>query len=195
MEYGLTMNTIRSFIAVPLATPVQRALTKLIKKLARPDDGIRWVPTDNLHLTLKFLGDVDNTEIPSVCQAIRNCCADFEPFQIAHLGTGGMPSDQRARVLYAGVQDTDEQLSLLVGKLEKELAQLGFKPESRDYRPHLTLGRVRHGTRGENDETMQELATFRESLWGETLVDRVVLVASFLDKAGPTYQVMDTIQL
>ena len=85
------MHNIRSFIAIPLAPDVQRAAVRLIKRLSEPNDGIKWVPTDNLHLTLKFLGDVDNTEVPRVCDVLREVCEDFQPFDLHLIGTGGFP--------------------------------------------------------------------------------------------------------
>ena len=69
------MNKIRSFIAIPLASDVRRATIRLVERLRRENDGIKWVPTDNLHLTLKFLGDVDNTEIPDVCEVLHRVAA------------------------------------------------------------------------------------------------------------------------
>ena len=66
------MKSIRSFIAIPLDPEVSRAAVRLIERIREPGDGIKWVPTDNLHLTLKFLGDVHNTEVPQVCEVIRD---------------------------------------------------------------------------------------------------------------------------
>lgn len=189
------MQTIRSFIAIPLPSPTQKAVTKLIRDLEEPGDGIRWVPTDNLHLTLKFLGEVTNTEVPTVCNAIRSVCQDIEPFELRYVGTGGMPKDDRARVLYVGVEDPTKQLTHLATELETKMADLGFKPEPRDYRPHLTLGRVRSGYRSSHDEVMKRLLENQDTSWGDTTVDKVLLIASFLEKSGPSYQTMDTIEL
>ena len=93
------MKHIRSFIAIPLASEVSRAAVRLIKRLSEPGDGIKWVPTDNLHLTLKFLGDVDNTVVPRVCEVLHEVCGAYEPFDLEFLGTGGFPDTERPRVL------------------------------------------------------------------------------------------------
>ena len=79
---------IRSFIAIPLAPGVRSNAIKLIRKLSESDDGIKWVPTDNLHLTLKFLGDVENTDVPDICNALSDICDQFEPFELNFRGTG-----------------------------------------------------------------------------------------------------------
>jgi 2'-5' RNA ligase len=163
--------------------------------LSEPDDGIKWVPIDNLHLTLKFLGDVDNTAVPHVCDVIREVCEPYGPFELVFGGTGAFPNLDRPRVLYAGVQDPSGSLTQMVTRLESELAELGFKPEPRDYTPHLTLGRTRSGSRRAGSEVVQRLLRDQTTELGSMRVDTVKMLASFLDKKGPTYQVMDTIRL
>lgn len=189
------MKTIRSFIAIPLSPKVNRATVRLIERLRQPDDGIKWVPTDNLHLTLKFLGEVDNTEVPRVCDVLRDICDEFEPFELTFVGTGGLPNIEQPRVLYAGVEDPSQSLTEIVARLERDLAELGFKPEPRDYTPHLTLGRTRGGSRRASSDVVERLRGDESTTLGSMPVDTVQMVASFLDKHGPTYQIMDTIGL
>ncbi|MDE0862548.1 MAG: RNA 2',3'-cyclic phosphodiesterase [Rubripirellula sp.] len=189
------MRHIRSFIAIPLAADVNRNATRMLQRLSQSGDGIKWVPTDNLHLTLKFLGDVNNTEVPGVCSVIHQICQNYPPFQLHFRGTGGFPSIDRPRILYAGVDDASGALTEIVTQLETSLAELGFKQEPRDYTPHLTLGRTRSGSQRANSDVMDQLAREDKTELGSMLVQSVQLFASFLDKSGPTYQVMDTIQL
>ena len=190
------MRKIRSFVAIPLAANVTGGAIKLIRKLSEPDDGIKWVPLDNLHLTLKFLGDVDNTEVPDICNALSDICDQYDPFMLHFKGTGGFPNLDKPRILYAGVNDPTGALVEMVGRIETSLADLGFKPEPRDYRPHLTLGRTRSRSRQAGNTVIEKLREHSDIDFGEMEVDAVELVASFLDKkSGPTYQVMDTIEL
>jgi 2'-5' RNA ligase len=189
------MRHIRSFIAIPLAADVNRNATRMLQRLSQSGDGIKWVPTDNLHLTLKFLGDVNNTEVPGVCSVIHQICQNYPPFQLHFRGTGGFPSIDRPRILYAGVDDASGALTEIVTQLETSLAELGFKQEPRDYTPHLTLGRTRSGSQRANSDVVDQLAREDKTELGSMLVQSVQLFASFLDKSGPTYQVMDTIQL
>ena len=189
------MQLIRSFIAIPITPGIQKSAARLVSRLSGDSDGIKWVPTDNLHLTLKFLGDVDNREVPKVCEVLRRCCAEVGPFTILFRGVGGFPNAARARVVYAGVAEGGEPLKRIVEGLEVELAELGFKPEPRDYVPHLTLGRTRGGSRRGSPEVAERIEQNAGSDLGSMEVDRVLLMASFLDKAGPTYQVMDTVML
>jgi len=189
------MRNIRSFIAIPLAADVNRKATRMLERLSQSGDGIKWVPADNLHLTLKFLGDVDNTDIPRMCNVIHQICQNYAPFQLQFRGTGGFPSLERPRILYAGVEDASGSLTEMVAQFETSLAELGFKQEPRDYVPHLTLGRTRSGSRRASGEVMDRLASEDKTELGDMLVQSVQLIASFLDKSGPTYQVMDTIHL
>lgn len=189
------MHTIRSFIAIPIPTEITSAAKKIVRRLKPLDDGIKWVPMDNFHLTLKFLGEVDNVEVPAVCKAIRKVTDAIEPFELRIAGTGGLPSADKPRVVFAGVADPTGNLVALVNGLEKQLADLGFKPEPRDYSPHLTLGRTRSNSRRAGEELVAAMGTLGDLRLGDMTVDEIHLMASFLDKTGPTYQVMDTIEL
>ena len=189
------MNKIRSFIAIPLSEQVRRAVGRLLHQVASDGDGIAWVPADNLHLTLKFLGDVADTEIPSVCSEIRAACDDLDSFALTVNGTRCLPSLKKPRVLCAGIDDADDVLPSLVADLETRMADLGFKREPRDYVAHLTLGRAKGASRRASSDVLQRLQKFADFQGGEIQVDRVQLIASFLDKSGPTYQTMDTVML
>lgn len=187
------MRKIRSFIALPLAGSISGGAIKLIRKLSELDGGIKWVPTDNLHLTLKFLGDVENTEVHDICKIISDVCYQFDPFPLRFVGTGAFPDLDRPRLLYVGVEDPTGALVEMVSRLEEDLAKLGFKPEPRDYRPHLTIGRCR--SRRISPEVLEVMQAHGDHEFGEMETDVVELIASFLDKTGPTYNVMDTIEL
>ncbi len=189
------MHTIRSFIAIPLSAEIQRAARRLIRDLRRDQDGIKWVPEDNLHLTLKFLGDVVDREVHQVCQTIRQVCQATQPLTLTFAGVGGFPTSERPRTIWAGITEGGPELTDLVSRLEPALAGLGFKPDSRDYRPHLTLGRVKSGMRSASDEVVERIQTLSHRSLGTMQADEVKLIASYLDRQGPTYNVMDTVYL
>lgn len=191
----IDMKTIRTFIAISLNDQIRRETVRLIERLRQPDDGIRWVPTDNLHLTLKFLGEVENTAAPAVCRVVREVCDAYDPIELKFAGTGGLPSLERARVLYAGIEDPSGLLCEIVSDLDRAYGELGFKREPRDYTPHLTLGRVKRGSRRVSAEVLERLLAVRDVTLGTLVADTVEVVASFLDKGGPTYQVMDRVSL
>ncbi len=189
------MHTIRSFIAIPLSAAVSKNARHLVRELSREKDGIKWVPVDNLHLTLKFLGDVVDREVPAVCRAVRQVCSELFPFEIEFVGTGGFPSTDRPRVLWGGITRGGEELIELVSALEIALAELGFKPDGRDYRPHLTLGRVRSGSRTASADVIERLTKWAHRPLGEMRAEEVRIYASYLDKAGASYHVMDRVRL
>jgi len=189
------MRTIRTFVAVPLSNEVGHEVRQLVGRLRQPNDGIRWVPPANLHLTLKFLGDVENTDVPAVCQVVRDVCSENDPFELTFGGTGTLPSLRRPRVLYAGVEDSSGTLRAIVADLEQAFAELGFKPEPRDYTPHLTLGRGSRGNRRVSAEAIERLQREDDVELGVMIAEEVHVIASFLDKQGPTYQVMDRVDL
>jgi 2'-5' RNA ligase len=188
------MRTIRSFIAVPLPVEVQRRVGRVIDLLASDDDGVKWVPAENLHLTLKFLGDVDNRSVPEVCQTMRACCREQAPFGIELSGMGAFPDVGRTRVLWIGVVQGEKPLTELVERLEEKCAAIGFKREPRRYQAHLTIGRMKTGRRP-SDELREKLTSYEKTPFGSVLVNEIHLVASFLEKRGASYTVMDRAEL
>ena len=189
------MQSIRCFIGVPLVPPIAKTVVKVIDRLSQTEAAIKWVPRDSLHLTLKFLGDVDNTEVPRICEVIRAATDDVPPFQVDFVGVSAMPSIDRPRVVHVGVHDDHRGLTQIAGGLEDGLANLGYRREPRDYQPHLTLGRVK-GSRAKASATLARAIESESDLDAGTMtVDRVQLIASYLDRGGPTYHVMDTVLL
>lgn len=188
------MQKIRSFIALPLNTQIRDAAATLMERFYDYASGIKWVEAENLHLTLKFLGDVDNREIPDVCKEIRRCCEEVNPFGLEIQGVGGFPSIDRARVIWAGVEDESGQLTKLATRIDEQMGTLGFKREFRDYTPHLTLGRLKKGSRPA-EGFAEQASREAEFTVGSVECREVYLLASYLEKQGPTYTVMDRVPL
>ncbi|MEO9593610.1 RNA 2',3'-cyclic phosphodiesterase [Rhodopirellula bahusiensis] len=189
------MKTIRTFLAIPLPSDLARTASRWMAETKSPGDGIKWVPDENLHLTLKFLGEVDNVETPAVCNTLEAACEDLEPFPLVLEGASGIPDLERPRVLTVAVDDATSTLTNLVADLEKRFAAMGYKPEPRDYRPHLTVGRTRSGTRRANSDVINRWRKFEEDEIGEFNVREIHVVGSFLEKQGPTYNVLGRVQL
>ncbi len=189
------MHTIRSFIAIPLSGEVQRAARKMLRELRGEKDGMKWVPEDNLHLTLKFLGDVVDRDVPSVCRVVRDCCSQVEPFDLELQGCGGFPNLERPRVVWAGIEQGGDSLATLVTSLEKGLASLGFRPDSRDYRPHLTLGRAGSSGRFASADIVRKDEANARSMVRPDASQPSASVCQFLGSRRPTYNVMARIPL
>ena len=143
---------------------------------------VDWTAAANLHVTLKFLGQVKENEVPGVLAEGTEAARHAKPFRLSVGGLGAFPSgdSKPARILWAGVQEPTGRLGLLVQSLEARLEGLGFIRETRPFHPHLTLGRVKDGSRGR--ELLTGLADF-----GEVEVSSLALFESWRDAQGTRY--------
>jgi len=175
---------LRLFVAVELPASVRRALGELARDLARCRADVKWVEEENFHLTLKFLGEVDQARLPEVQEALARAARGAKPFSFEATGTGAFPSPGRPRVIWVGVGRGAEELGSLAARVDAELARVGFAAEARPFSPHLTLGRVR-SPRGVGDLVRAlEQACFPAR---EVPVGEIVLFQSVLGRAGPVY--------
>jgi 2'-5' RNA ligase len=135
----------RMFCAVELPHDVRVQLHDHIRRLreAVPDAAASWSRPENIHLTLKFFGNVATDKLPAISAAATRATKEFSPFQIRIGGTGVFPKPSRAQALWIGVDDPAGQLSTLQRRLEDECASEGFAKEDRAFRPHLTIARLR----------------------------------------------------
>lgn len=174
----------RLFVAVELPASVRRALGELVRDLERSRADVKWVEEENFHLTLKFLGEVDEARLPEVKEALARVARGAKPFSFEAAGTGAFPSPGRPRVLWVGVGRGAEELGSLAARVDAELARVGFPPEGRPFSPHLTLGRVR-SHRGMSDLAgALARACFPAR---EVPVEEIVLFQSILGRGGPVY--------
>lgn len=176
---------LRTFIAVELASAVQHAAAGLIRQLAAAGSDVKWVEEENIHVTLHFLGDVAEEEIPQLVRPLDKAVRPLPAFPIEVRQVGAFPNVHRPRTLWLGVTDGAEELAVVHQVLRDELAALGFRTEHRGFVPHATIGRVR-GTR-----RMQELAAALGShenfLAGESLVHHVTVFSSEMRPGGSIY--------
>lgn len=183
------MGTIRTFIAVDVSPKSADRASDLINRLQAAAAGVKWVEPKNLHLTLKFLGDVPEAETPEVCRSVARAVAEFAAFEISLRGAGAFPSRQRPRTLWIGVGEGLERLRALHAAVDSVLAKLRFPKERRPFHPHLTIGRVRRG--GPELRGLPELLEKNDRFdVGKSIVTEVITYASFLDKRGPTYEAL-----
>jgi 2'-5' RNA ligase len=186
------MPRLRTFIAVELASSVITRAGDLIDKLRVAAAEINWVRPQQMHLTLKFLGDVPDTETPDICRVVSEVAADFEPFEITFRGAGAFPNAKQPRTLWIGIEDGADELKSLQAALDDALkAKLGFAKEPRGFHPHLTIGRVKRelpGGHGELTQLLEKHVHFDADL---TVIDEVVTFASFLGRQGPRHDALD----
>lgn len=181
--------SIRCFIAVELEHVMKRELGRLQARLRHKfdvgDKSMKWVRPENVHLTLKFLGDVEDGQIPDICRAVDQAVKESAPF-IFELGNCGcFPAAGAARVLWVGILEGEREMEKLQQVLENSLQTSGFPPEGRKFSPHLTLARIKNAKAG---RLVQEAAkTIEPFHLGRQEVCEIVVFQSALTPAGAIY--------
>ena len=183
------MGLIRTFIAAELPLPLQDAIQKATSGLHKTlgDELIRWVPPHNVHLTLKFLGDVSPASLDQIKQILVTEAAQVESFAVQVEGLGAYPNPRRPRVLWVGL-NAPASLTALQHSIDAAAARLGFESEDREFSPHLTIGRVRQNLSvAEQQKIRTALEEAQIANLGTAQVDAVYLFKSDLQAAGSIY--------
>lgn len=192
------MEEIRTFVAIELSTEIQGELRRvqemLKEKIATPH--LRWVDSENIHLTLKFLGNIPPDRTQEITAALKEACEGLSPFIMDISGLGCFPSTNNPRVIWVGVQEDTGRLKRLQEQVEERLATLGFKPEGQPFRPHLTLGRVRKEAHMGARRLIGGIvsATSIGDL-GQMEVGEITLMKSTLLPSGAQYSRLETVPL
>lgn len=183
------MSLTRAFIALEIPTQTHQEISIKTTGL-RKDLGthlVRWVSPGNIHLTLKFLGDISSTQIEQVTQALSDLASKHEKHKIIISGLGTFPNMRRPRVIWIGIQ-APEQLRALYQNLETAIAKLGFPPEKRSFNPHLTIGRVKqHISPTEIERIRNIMSNAKVGLIDTVEVENLHLFKSDLKPSGAVY--------
>jgi 2'-5' RNA ligase len=183
---------IRAFIAVDLDDPVIEKVCNVVEILKPRITEIRWLRKENLHLTLKFLGNIAESQVEPITAALRHPLGLFSPCTISAKGLGVFPDFRRPKILWVGL--TGDQLVQLAAEIESALMPIGFTPENRAFTPHLTIGRWREGSRPAKN-LRQEIDSLNDFEFGACAVRQIVLFQSVLKPEGASYSELKTIQL
>ncbi len=183
----------RTFIAIELTPALRRPLLKLLQEVFPRHRDVRWCSENQLHVTLKFLGEVRPEQLPQVCEAARTASAQVQPFVLRIKGLGGFPNPRSPRVLWCGVEDPTGSCRRWVELAEPLFDELGFPPEGRAFTPHITLGRSRGP--GGNGILRDILATAPPLETEPMTVERVVVFESHLLPTGARYNPLATLAL
>jgi 2'-5' RNA ligase len=183
------MARIRTFVAVDLGKTIRDRIVALQENLAQAGTEVKWVEPENLHVTLLFLGEVDERALPPVCRVVAECAGQHAPFPLSIETAGSFPNLRRPRILWVGAGEGTQPLCALHDALEPPLLDLGcYRREERQYTPHITLGRVR------SDRPTADLSTAlaRKAGWkgGEITVRELLVMSSELTPKGPNYTVL-----
>jgi 2'-5' RNA ligase len=178
---------VRTFIAIDLEPEVKTALQSLILTLKATGADVRWTQPGGLHLTLKFLGEVDEGQAAAVKKVVAEVAARHSAFPLRLEGTGAFPGDRNPRVLWAGFSAAPELLALH-DELDGELEGEGFACDNRAFHPHLTLGRVKGSDRVRN--ALLELEKHQQETFGNMTVRKLTLFESRLRPDGAEYRAL-----
>jgi len=184
---------IRAFLAVDLPDTLRPQLALVQGELKKSNADVRWVQVGNIHLTLKFFGNVPDAEIDPITQAARESAESQAPFQLQVTNAGAFPNMKSPRVIWVGLGGDVIPLAQMYHKLEKAFAALGHLPEGRAFNPHLTLGRVK------SPVNRHRLALALEKLpplnWPPFQVNEIILFKSTLTPQGSIYTPLAVIPL
>lgn len=147
-------DLVRLFFGFELPRDVIRISRELRTLVGDPKKTVRWVPTHNIHLTLRYLGPTPDSAVAGIVSAAESGLADMRTMQITLAGTGVFPAPTRPRVLWLGVDGDIETVQQMEGAIHGLVEPLGFPKEPRDYVPHVTLGRVRYPQKVPPDVSM-----------------------------------------
>lgn len=180
----------RVFSAIELSKTVRSSVEDYSDNLARefPKAPAKWSRTEKLHLTLRFFGNVEEPGLEVITDAHKSLAAAFSPFRLSIEGTGVFPTIRRPKVLWLGVSGT-EALGRFRSDVDEELAAEGIEPEERDFRPHLTIARLKGGP-GTRDLARHHLSLDFEPV--DLNVARIVIFESVLKPTGSEYTLLET---
>lgn len=187
------MKVIRTFVAVLISEELRSNVSRVqeeVKKLA-PD--VKWVAPENLHVTLKFLGNVEEDALPRVFGAVEDAVGGRPAFDLSLGGLGAFPSPAKARVVWVGVQEGKDELIELARDVDATLGKLGFPKEEKAFKAHITIGRAKQ------DRFVRGLASAIGSVdardLGRQRAACVTVMQSELRPEGPTYTPMRSVEL
>lgn len=181
-------DAVRLFLGVRISVEAAEAIAgaaRAMRDTARAEGlSIRWVPPENYHITLKFLGWMSEATIAGIADEIPEALAGARAFEIATAGLGVFPKPERARVLWAGARDSNGELADLAEKVEGASERLGFAREAREFHPHVTIARFRRPA-----SARVLLDAVSEQEFSRSLVSSVVLFESVMKSDGSEYAV------
>jgi 2'-5' RNA ligase len=177
----------RTFIAIEIPEEFKTALAELQNDLRRARAGVSWTSPENIHLTLKFLGEVEESRVAEISAACARVAGTSRPFALQLGFPGVFPDARRPRVIWAGLQGEVEVLSALQKDLEERISAIGLKGDEKEFHPHLTVGRVKSARNSRELIARAELYDLPPLSFD---VREIVLIRSVLHPAGAQYTPM-----
>ena len=174
----------RLFIALPLGPQVEACLGEISNLLKRKGGAVKWVDPRNIHLTVRFLGDTEETKVTALKELLNTVAGRHSTVMATIDRLGAFPNLRRPRVFWAGLRDNLDVLENLATEVEQGVRQLGFEPEQKRFKPHLTMGRVKEN---QGLDSLMAFISSYEFVKTPLKLDRLVLFKSTLTPRGPIY--------
>jgi 2'-5' RNA ligase len=189
----MCMATVRTFIAINLDGSLHKTLGEVMDKFASSKASVKWVTPQNVHVTLKFLGNVEEARLPEVFAACERAAVGFKPIELEVRAVGCFPNMNRPRVVWLGMEKGDDAVKELQHKVESELELIGFPREEREFRTHLTIGRVKGGQG--ISRLCRLLEEERNVFIGSMRAEKISVMKSKTLPSGPIYTELKAIPL
>jgi 2'-5' RNA ligase len=182
----------RLFIAIKVSPDADTLnhIYRIVKRLE--GEAIKWVDFSGIHLTLKFLGDTEPELIPEIKEALANLAQFHKSMNLKMEGIGVFPNPNKPRVLWLGLEQ-DEKLTQLAKHIEKEMEKIGFEPEQKEFKPHITLGRIKFIRDLRNLQKL--LDQYKDKYFQDVAVEEIILYESTLTPAGARYKALAKFKL
>lgn len=179
----------RCFIAIPLPDEIHHQLSKIQLELKETGADAKWVEAGNVHLTLKFLGDVQESKIKTISQKLKKIANKHTLFETCIGKLRAFPTLSNSRVVWIGLNKNEKKINNLQKEIEESLQSLGFEKEMRPFHPHLTLGRVRSKKNIQN--LVEKIKTLPLPQFKPITIDKIILFQSILKPQGAEYTALD----
>jgi len=174
----------RTFIALNLSDETKEELSRIQEEFKKADADVKWNKPHNIHITLKFLGDIDETKVSEIKSVLDSISRESKPFDISLFKLGAFPSLNQVRVLWVGIDKGCSEVDQIAASVENNLEKIGFLKEDRPFSAHLTLGRVKSGR---NKAALKEKLSSIEAQPKSSRIDSITLYQSTLTPKGPIY--------
>lgn len=180
----------RTFIAIELPQEIKDTLGRLQAKLKVAGADVKWVEPKNIHLTLKFLGEIDEQAVSRISSSLEEVCRAGKPFTIELSSLGAFPDAASPRIIWIGLKRGNKEVKEIFQNIEKHLAILGIPREEREFSAHITIGRTRSG-KNRQELTKLLLAPAQNLSEWQFQVSKITLFKSTLTPRGPIYEVIN----
>ncbi|MCF8069161.1 MAG: RNA 2',3'-cyclic phosphodiesterase [Desulfobacterales bacterium] len=187
------LDTIRTFIAIEISEQARTTVCGIQNDLKSRGFKAKWIQPENIHLTLKFLGDISPEKVEDITAAMISAAETYLPVQLFVKGVGVFPNVKRPRIIWSGVTGDLDSLTGLQKSLDKKFETLGFASEKRPFKGHLTIARTKHQL--DSKKMVDAIEAFRGKSSEPFLADRIILFQSELNNTGAVYTPLKSVTL